>query len=48
MKKLFVRNLSFNTREEHLKEVLSKVSENITVSLPRIKIMKICLYVLAG
>ena len=35
MKKLFVRNLSFNTREGHLKEILEKISSAIKISLPR-------------
>ena len=35
MKKLFVRNISFNTREGHLKEVLDKVSTSTKISVPR-------------
>mgnify|MGYP000928164917 CR=1 FL=1 len=35
MKKLFVRNLSFEAREEGLREILEKVSTAIKVSMPR-------------
>lgn len=35
MKKLFVRNLSFNAREENLKEIIGKVSDSAKISLPR-------------
>lgn len=35
MKKLFIRNLSFDTREGHIKEMLEKITPDIKVSMPR-------------
>ena len=35
MKKLFIKNLSFNTREGHLKKVLEKITSSFNLSMPR-------------
>jgi len=35
MKKLFVRNLSFDAREGHLKEILEKITTAVKISMPR-------------